>query len=154
MMIILKCIKRIFRTWFRKTFFGLPFFIFLIAGVQSCSSGKNMPVENASPDSHPDSMLKIPADPSIAPNRFRADASLLNARVAEEKMMYTFLIENVLERGSSLIYMVAKGDSINATSDLSSIRLQKNDQVNIVIEERMQLNAVIPLFIVRSIRKK
>jgi hypothetical protein len=153
-MITSNYIRKIFRTWYRK-FFWL-FFLPIIFGVLSCRSAKN-----SSPDQHvQDSILssspKSPGDFSISPNTFRAVASLLNARVdpTKEKMIYTFLIENVQERGSSLTHVVASGDSIQVESAFSSMRLQKKDEVTIVVEERIQLNSEIPLLILRSIRRK
>ena len=154
-MIILNYTKKIFRIWFPKAYFGFIICIFAASGILSCSSAKNN-----SPDKKADTSLVtgkiIPGDFSITPNCFRAEASLLDTSsgALKEKMIYTFLIENVLERESSLIHVVASGDSIQAESPFSSMRLQKKDRVIIVIEERMLLNSELPLLILKSIHKK
>ncbi len=131
------------------------FFILCVAAIQSCSVKKNSPSVAAAPNSVPSSEVKKLGDLSVSPNTFKAEASLLRSRMdaSKEKMMYTFLIETILERGSSLTHVVARGDSIQAESALSSLRLLNNDKVTIVVEERMQLNSQVPLFILKSIRR-
>ena len=152
-MIILNCTGKIFRIWFKESILIFLFFL-LMTGMQSCHAGKDL---HSGKDA--DSLKAgktIPGGPSVSPNCFRAEAKLLNARVdaANEKMIYSLLVQNVLERGSSLILPVAIGDSIQTVSELSSIKLQQNDEVNVMVEERMQVASEMPLFILRSIRKK
>jgi hypothetical protein len=150
-MIISNCIKRIFPTWC-KFFFYL--FLNSVFVIESCSNAKEM---RAGKNSDSLSIFKtVQHDAAVSPNGFKAEALLVNSSVdtSKETLIYFLLVENVLERGPSLPYTVAKGDTIYAESASPSTRLQNGNLFNVVIEERMQLNSETPLFILRSIRRK
>jgi hypothetical protein len=122
--------------------------------IESCSNAKEMRADKNSKSSSVFGTAQH--DASVSPNDFKAEVLLVNSSIdiSKETMIYFLLIENVLERGSSLPYTVAKGDTIYAESALPSTRLQNGNLFNVVIEERMQLNSETPLFILRSIRRK
>ncbi len=156
-MIISNCIRKIFRTWCRNIF-ELFIFLFIILEIESCDNVKHIAADTNKSDSLAIGGKQLPGELSIAPNHFRAEAVIADKSVTDSKppqFGYSFFILNVLERGSSLTYAVTSGETIHTElRKVDEYSFQKGDTVIAFVEERLQLNADQPLFLLKDIHKK
>ena len=138
-----------------KNFFsGILFFSVAMVGTgfQSCCNSKAVTA--------PSAVQTIPSSLSIAPKMFRANALIVANPLTDslqQKIIFSMLILDVTERGSSLSFLAAAGDTIDGESSISmdsKNQIIKGDHVTALIEERLQLNSERPLMVIREIRKK
>jgi len=135
----------------------IPLAAYSLLGFVSCSHSKSIPGVVQKKDTSP--AANIPGEASLSPGSFRARAQVLDQTLdtVTGKINYRMLLREITERGQSLIYPVAAGDTVSAepwSAQIPKDQSLQNTEVIALIEERMVLNSDRPLYLLKSIRKK
>ena len=92
---------------------------------------------------------KLPGSIAITPSSFRCEATVIKS----DQKSVSIVIDKILQRGSSLFYDVSAGDTIMAVFQTPNKKsFPPSAKVEMLIEERVMLNADKPEFIVKQIQ--